>query len=244
MDRLDARVTRIAAARELLAALEEGHEDRANFALERLVTERDSDLFREIGRLTRELHDALWRVDVDDRLAALARSDFPDARERISYVIAKTEQAAHRTLEAIEKLSPVAGRIENNAAAIIGDWGRFTRREMSAGEFRVLSARMGEFLDGLHADAQAIRAGLGEVLIAQDYQDLTGQVLRRIIGLVQEVEENLVRVISRTGGCPAPVTPVGSDGLAAGGPAVSERERAWTVKGQDDVDALLSSLGF
>lgn len=244
MDRMDSRVSRIAAARELLAALEEGHDDRANFALERLVSDRDSDLFREIGRLTRELHDALGRVDVDDRLATLAQSEIPDAKERINYVIAKTEQAAHRTLEAIETLSPLAERIEHNAAAIIGDWARFTRREMSAGEFRALSARLGEFLHALHADSKSIRSGLGDVLMAQDYQDLTGQVLRRIIGLVQEVEESLVRAISRTGGLAVPAHGAQTCGLEAEGPAAIERERARAVSGQDDVDALLSSLGF
>lgn len=232
---------RLTLARHLVAALEDGNETGADELLGQLTAERESDLFRQVGRLTRELHDALRNVQLDSRLSELAAQDIPDAKQRLNYVIVKTEEAAHRTLGAIEELMPMSQRIEQAAGAIMSDWARFTRREMDVAEFRELSHRVSEFLERIREDSRRIHGGLAEVLLAQDFQDLTGQVIRKIMELVQEVEDNLVHLIRRQGGVDADAAGGGAD---AEGPVVLERQRAHVVNGQDEVDELLSSLGF
>lgn len=235
---------RLQLAKDLVQHLEVGDDSGADAVIERMTRERESSLFMEIGRLTRELHDSLMSVKLDNRITGLAEHDIPDAKQRLHYVIQKTEDAAHRTLNAVETLMPITDRIGQKAARITGDWSRFTRREMDVGEFKSLCGEVGRFLEEVRTDSSQIQANLSDVLMAQDFQDLTGQVIRRIIDLVTEVENNLVRLIRCSGGKAGDQEPQ-HDPVRAEGPRVEgTKSNGQHVNGQDDVDALLSSLGF
>lgn len=240
-------------ARRLLRELESGNDAGANDLLGELNAQYESSLFHEIGKLTRELHDALARVQVDSRLAGLAENEMPDARHRLDYVITKTEEAAHKTLTAVEELMPLSTDIRTAAQEMQADWQRFTRREMSVEEFRELSERVGRFLADIDNTAERIHSGLGDVLMAQDYQDLTGQVIRRIMVMVQEVEDGLIGLIRRTSQLDLPAgagTGTGrtedktARGIRAEGPQILAHETAVALVDQDEVDELLSNLGF
>jgi len=237
-------LARLQIARDLVTNLEAGEEGKADELIELMSRNREASLFMEVGRLTRELHEALKNFQLDGKIAGIAQHEIPDAKQRLNYVIQKTEDAANRTLNAVEALLPIAGRLGEDARSFAADWSRFTRREMDMNEFKALSARLAQFLEQVQAHSGTLQRSLSEVLIAQDFQDLTGQVIRRVIALVTEVEGNLVRLVRCAGGSAARIEEPEA-ALCAEGPAVQGTAgSAARVSGQDEVDDLLSSLGF
>lgn len=234
---------RLERAREMVALLEAGEESQADRLLEELGKSHESNLFQQLGKLTRELHEAISNFQVDSRIADLARDEIPDARERLNHVVSMTEEAAHKTLGAVERSLPLVETLGGEAQRLDAAWKRFRAREMSAEEFRELSRQMDEFLARTVADSDAVRVGLTDVMMAQGAQDLTGQIIRRVVSLVQELEEKLVELVRITGMrliSDTAEVPLPSKGF---GPAVPHLDQG-TVKSQDEVDDLLSSLGF
>ncbi|MDX5411294.1 MAG: protein phosphatase CheZ [Thauera sp.] len=241
----------LAQARQLVAELEAGNSEAASELLDDLARRRDTGLFQELGKLTRELHDTLNSFQLDSRITALTEQDIPDAKERLSYVITMTEQAAHRTLNAVEESLPIAEELQRRANELHDKWRRFRRKDMDVTEFRALVPEIDSFLDLTSGHATKLNTSLSDVLMAQDFQDITGQIIRRVINLVKDVEDNLVSLIRISGQRMAPADKAsakpagGHDDTARGfGPQVPGVDHGDTVKGQDDVDDLLSSLGF
>lgn len=234
----------VARVRELAQTIESGNEAEAARLLDELTSLREKTLYQELGRLTREFHEALQSFRLDSRIASLAAEDFPDARERLNYVVSMTAQSANRTMSAVEESMPICESLEQQSSSLRDEWSRFTARKMGADEFRELSRRLGEFLDQVSGDSPKLRHNLQEVLMAQDFQDLTGQIIHRVMQLVDEVEGNLVDLIRISGAATIQVQEVQHEDLiAASGPPVPGLDQG-TVSGQDEVDELLSSLGF
>ncbi|RME34720.1 MAG: protein phosphatase CheZ [Gammaproteobacteria bacterium] len=217
---------------------------RIQALLEELSRVRESELFQQIGRLTRELHEALRNVELEERLADLAEEEMPDARNRLNYVIEKTQEAADKTLTAVETALPLTEGLSRGATDLASEWQRFRRRELNLDQFRELSGQMDRFLDQVRRDSTAIGAQLNAILMAQDFQDLTGQVIRRVIEVVTDAEQRLVDLVRVTG----MQMEVKKKGEAADtnpeGPQIAPDETGTRVSGQDEVDDLLSSLGF
>ncbi len=245
-------------ARELVAKLEEGNTDGVQEHLDHITRLRETQLYQELGQLTRELHEALKAFKVDTRLSEIA-GEIPDAQDRLTHVINMTEQSAHRTLTAIEESLPMVDDISGRSRELLERWELFRNRKLSATEFRGLSKDLERFLGNVQQDAGKVQTHLTDALMAQDYQDLTGQIIRRVINLVQEVESGLVSLISLAApgrgdenAMPAdkpvtdkPKTKKKSSSVSElEGPQVPGRESDGAVKGQDEVDDLLSSLGF
>jgi chemotaxis protein CheZ len=161
-------------------------------------------------------------------------------------VVAKTEQAAHRTLKAVEESIPVARHLEAHAREHKESWDRFLRREMQIEEFRAMARTLPAFLAEVIDNAVVLNRNLSDVMIAQDYQDLTGQVIGRVITLVQDIETSLVELVRVAGhqrmAQPESPAPVGT--TQCEGPQIKTEGRADVVSNQDEVDALLASLGF
>jgi len=236
---------RLCLARALVQSLEQGDGKSADEFMRDLLGEHERGLFNEVGRLTRQLHDSLMAVEFDGRIHDLAENAIPDAHQRLAFVVEKTEEAANRTLAALEELLPVATRIGEDASRLIEDWSRFRRRELSVDEFRALLDTEFEFLTRMQSSAHEMHRRLSDVLIAQDYQDLTGQVIRRVMQLVSEVQDSLVNMIRITGGQRSTASSRNGTGTHAEGPQVGiTAAGANVVNGQDEVDDLLSSLGF
>ncbi len=242
----------LALARELVEQIESGNEPMVAKLLDDLARKRETGLFQEIGKLTRELHDALNSFHLDSRIASLTENDIPDAKERLNYVITMTEQAAHRTLNAVEESLPIAQELQERAHDLRDKWTRFRRKDMEASEFRALVPEIDSFLDLTSGHAEKLNSSLSDVMMAQDFQDITGQIIRRVINLVKDVEENLVKLVRisgqrmRQGDAQTAGKKHSKEDLARGvGPQVPGVDQADdTVSGQDDVDDLLSSLGF
>jgi len=240
-------------AKKLVECIEQGNVDEAEQAMEELSALRESRLFQELGKLTRDLHDSMVGFQVDPKMTALAETEIPDAKERLNYVITMTEQAADKTLTAVESSLSLSDELREKASKLQGNWGRFRSRDMDVTEFRAMSGDLDEFFQWLNEKGPEISSKLSDIMMAQDFQDLTGQVIRRVITLVQDVEEGLVGLIRMTGqkktghgGAEKNRQESGKDGtdIKAVGPVVPGVDQGNVVNGQDEVDDLLSSLGF
>ncbi|OUS27815.1 protein phosphatase [Gammaproteobacteria bacterium 45_16_T64] len=247
-------------AKELLSQLETGNSLDAMKTIESLKQQRDQYLFDEVGKLTRSLHSAIRSFAIDAELGdqdSTEMSRMADASDRLNYVIERTEQAANKTMDVVEEVMPSAQEISSGAQELKEDWDRFMRKEMKPDEFRQLTKRVDGFLTTTVEKSSSMGGQLSEILLAQDYQDLTGQVIKRVISLVEEVEDSLVGLVKMAGeldhltgsdeelealmGKESATT---DDGIGAEGPIINPEERADVVSGQDEVDDLLSSLGF
>jgi chemotaxis protein CheZ len=206
-----------------------------------------SQLFEQVGLLTRQLHDSLVDFQNDNRLSELANSEIPDAKDRLTYVIEMTDKAANRTMDAVDESLPLANRLNDNIQQVLPGWNSLMNREIELDQFKALCHKLDKILKDSEQDADKLKQLLTEILMAQDFQDLTGQMIRRVITLVQEVEVKLVKMLTMFGeidhkpkqGHAPRVT-----GIEAEGPIMNAEARDDVVSGQDDVDDLLSSLGF
>ncbi|WP_218353204.1 protein phosphatase CheZ [Alteromonas lipotrueiana] len=236
-------------ARQLVVHLEEGDNTAARELLDAISTKESIELFAEVGKLTRQLHDALNSFQLDERIVGLANDDIPDAQTRLTYVIEETEKAANTTMDAVEASMPIAEGLSERISTIMPEWKKLMTRQIDVAEFRILCADLDKLLTHTATDSAKLNGLLTEVLMAQGYQDLTGQVIRRVIELVKEVEDSLVHMLTVFGETESE-QPVATEkkqeisSVEAEGPIVNAEERDDVVKGQDDVDDLLSSLGF
>jgi len=238
---------RILQAQELLAHLQAGEVEQADAIVRGWATVHEGAIFQELGRITRELHEAINGVLLDSRLQHIVNEEIPDAAERLKYVITMTEQAANTTLNAVETSVPLVTALRDQASELNGDWRRFRARQLPVDDFRRLVVSMDDFLNQVQSHGSALQGQLSEVLMAQDFQDLTGQIIRRVINMVHDVEIRLVQLIRISG---PRMESLGAAKVVADtvvmleGPAVPGLDDATAVQNQDDVDDLLSSLGF
>lgn len=234
-------------ARSLVDQLQAKNYDQVGPLLDTLHGMREWTLFRELGKLTRDLHESLNFFRNELRITDLAVQEFPDAKARLNHVISLTEQAANQTLSAVEGALPIATDLAERCAAIAGRWKKFRTRELSIEEFRELSRTLDGFFSDAGRDAETLQQHLSEVLIAQGFQDLTGQIIRKVITLVQDVEQSLVDLIRISGdlfraGADRSCQPEGASNTA--GPQIPGVRHGEALQGQDEVDELLSKLGF
>lgn len=256
----ESRAQRLALARQLLEQLEAEQDEEASVTIMRLGAPYERQLFDELGRLTRDLHEALKSFRDDSRLLEITQADFPDAKERLNHVITMTEQATHRTLNAVDSALPITDALQDRSAHFAEVWEQFRERKLNVVQFRQLATELDEFLHHTTEETRRLGKLMSEIMMAQDFQDLTGQIISRVIKLVQEVEENLVGLVRLSGerlepgkipaptakassapdrGAPRPIAP------PQGPPVPNTKDtEADIVSGQDDVDDLLSSLGF
>jgi chemotaxis protein CheZ len=209
--------------------------------LDELTSLRERSLFLEIGRLTRQLHDALAEFQVDSRIAEVASSEFPDARDRLDQVIEMTERSAHRTMDLVETALPIADEMGRDTAELHREWQRFRQKELSADQFRTLVRHVSRHFELTEEHTQQLRSKLSEVLMAQDFQDLSGQEIRKVIKLVQEVEQTLLNMIKVAGEAGTDRKP---ESERAGDQKVKDTYMEARVTSQNEADDLLSSLGF
>ncbi|NIB43186.1 protein phosphatase CheZ [Pseudomaricurvus alkylphenolicus] len=231
----------------------------ASDLIQKLLEVRDRNMFNAVGKLTRGLHSAIVNFHVDGDLSSeppeIESSEIQDASDRLNYVIEMTQNAADKTMDMVEASAPIAINLGEEASALHEQWGRLRRREMTADEFREVYKRMDSFLGDMREGTGELNKNLQDIILEQGFQDLTGQVLKRVIGLIREVEESLVSLVRIAGQVEeitgladaADTKPEAAEKpkqVAAEGPQIHAAEREDVVSGQDDVDDLLSSLGF
>ncbi|GIU36213.1 protein phosphatase CheZ [Shewanella schlegeliana] len=232
-------------AERLVALLTQGEQESADELVREIAAPIQKDLFDEVGHLTRQLHSAISDFQFDTRLIELANTEIPDAKERLTYVIDMTEQAANKTMDAVEECLPLASALSDNIQAVKPAWDKLMRRELPLSEFKTLCHDIQQFVERSESDASRVKELLNQILLAQDFQDLTGQMIRRVIELVREVENSLVSMLTAFGEQPATATDdEPKRNVEAEGPIMNAEHRQDVVTGQDEVDDLLSSLGF
>lgn len=238
----------------LMGKIEKGDTAGISDLVDSIKETRDRSLYMEIGKLTRALHDAISEFHIDAYLDDSDKkeiSTISDATDRLTYVMNLTDTAANRTMDMVEESLPIAEDIGKDTKRLKKEWKRLGKREISYDEFGELYKDIGTFLDANEGRVKGLQGNLTNILMAQDYQDLTGQVIKRVVTLVQDVEGSLVKLVKLAGNVDA-VTGLDQEKAEeekSNKPAQSEMGIFPTkndefVSGQDDVDDLLSSLGF
>lgn len=198
-------------------------------------------VFNRIGQMARQLHDTLHELGYD-KLLENTVSALPDAKDRLAYVANLTEQAACRVLNATDIAKPVVDDLENRAKELGGRWDRVFANQMSTAEFKKLAEETRSYLNvGVSGATDQVNAQLMEIMMAQDFQDLTGQVIKKIVSLAQDLENGLMTVLIEV--VPQKKRSQEVDNLM-NGPVISADGRSDVVVNQQQVDDLLDSLGF
>lgn len=198
------------------------------------------NVFQRIGHMTRQLHDTLRQLGYDRALEEAAKA-IPDAKQRLAYVAQLTEQAASRVLNATDVAMPIQDKLQGQATALSARWDRLFGGDLSVDEFKALSGDTRAFLGAVPQQTAATSAQLMEIMMAQDFQDLTGQVIKKIVDLAQSMESELLQVLIEA--MPEEMKVDKPEGLL-NGPVMNAQGRTDVVTNQEQVDDLLESLGF
>jgi chemotaxis protein CheZ len=196
--------------------------------------------FNRIGHMARQLHDSLRGLGYDKALEDSARQ-IPDARERLTYIAQMTEQAASRVLNATDIAKPLQDQLLAKSDDLAARWDRMFANQLSVDDFKALAADSRAFFQEAPAKIKATNAQLNEIMMAQDFQDLTGQVIKKVVEMVQGLEGQLLNVLIEV--MPEERKAVAPEGLM-NGPVINADGRADVVTTQEQVDDLLESLGF
>ena len=232
-------------AKELVQLLESGNQSAADQLVKSIYESEPHPLLQEVGEFTRDLHEALKQFHIDERMTEIANDEIPDAKNRLNYVIEKTEVAANKTMDAVDRCLPIANSLHESLLVVRPQWNDLMRGQINLKEFKVLCHRVDDVLSQIEGDSSELRNELMDILMAQDFQDLTGQIIRRVITLVNEVEQRLIEIVTVFGVSQKEqqerIRKVSSE---PEGPIMNPHERIDAVSSQDEVDDLLSSLGF
>jgi chemotaxis protein CheZ len=202
-------------------------------------------MWEDLRALNASLQRTLDEFRNSFRRASSAGKEMPDARVRLDHVLKLTEDAAHRTLDLVERSGPLADRLSVDAVALI-DPIRQARVAYTGTAVAELLFRVEDFLGRVQHDGSSVRANLAEVLMAQSYQDLSGQIIRTVIKLVAELERTLTHFSELAGEGGAQQGAGGAEPASSGngfGPAVPGVTTG-AVGEQGDVDDLLADLGM
>jgi chemotaxis protein CheZ len=197
------------------------------------------EVLSRIGHMTRALHESLRGLGLD-KLIEKAASDIPDARDRLDYVARLSETAARTVLDATDAANPLQDGIESAATRLSGEWQALLANP-EGGDWRELAARTVASMDQARVATAATKGHLMDIMMAQDFQDLTGQVIGRITSIAQNLEKQLVQVLVDF--APNEIKREIDNGLL-NGPQVKPEGNSEVVADQSQVDDLLDSLGF
>lgn len=234
-------------ARQLVTLLENGEQQQADDLVKSIHSAPSEPMLQEIGELTRDLHEAIKQFHIDERFSQLANDEIPDARDRLQYVIENTEMAANKTMDAVDRCMPIADSLHDGLLQVRPQWNQLMHGKIDLTEFKSLCHRIDNLLGQIEGNSSELRSLLTDILMAQGFQDLTGQIIGRVIELVNEVETRLVDILTVFGQNQLDEEVSNNKkkvSTEAEGPIINPLERSDAVSSQDEVDDLLSSLGF
>ena len=191
------------------------------------------EVFQQLGLITRQLHDTLTQLGVMPRLQQAA-DNLPDARSRLSYIAQKTGDAANKVLNSVDMAkaehSSISAETRRIAAAIVQD-------PVKA----VATGAVMNFVGDVEAATERIDRHLTDIMMAQDFHDLTGQVVAKVVSLASDLEDSLVKLLVQAA---PPEQAQRVESSILNGPVVNPEGRTDVVADQGEVDDLLASLGF
>ncbi len=197
-------------------------------------------MLARVGQITRALHDRLRELGFD-KVLEKATLDIPDVRDRLNYVARMTEQAAQRVLNATDSAIPIQERIDAGADEVLQGWKATLAEPFSEARYRDMATLTMQCLADMRNDTGATKQHLLDIMMAQDFQDLTGQVIRKVTDLAHELEQQLVQFLVDYS--PNEVRRESVPSLL-NGPQINPASRSDVVADQSQVDDLLDSLGF
>ncbi|MBQ9274579.1 MAG: protein phosphatase CheZ [Succinivibrio sp.] len=228
--------------------LETGMQDEAEDRLVQLAGRlKQNSVYSQVGELTRDLHNALTDFVDDDRLRVIANVEMPDASERLKYIISMTSDAATKTLDAVDNCEPMLHTLMETIDNLLPAWKELMNGKIDRYTFVALCHKVDNLIEKTQNSANDLSAQLNAIMMAQDYQDLTGQMIQKVIKLVTEVEDRLVGFLVSFGKPQDDEEQKGihQGGVEVEGPLMEQEKQAPAVAAsQDDVDDLLASLGF
>lgn len=199
----------------------------------------DKPMYARLGGIVRLLHDSMRELGYDRSLNDVA-SQIGDAQSRLEHIATLTEQAANKVLNALDSGMPAQDRLQEQAKDINDRWSRLYAGQMSIDEFKQLAGDSQKFSAAVVESTEAEKARMLEIMMAQDFQDITGQLIKKIVGITTTAERELAQLLRDN--APAEVrAQIEADKPVTlmNGPA-----SPGTAMGQTDVDDLLDSLGF
>lgn len=214
--------------------------DSVSGAKEQATSDPQDAVFNRLGHLARQLHDSLHGLGMDKLLKDSA-SQIPDARERLDYIARMTEQAASRVLNATDIARPLQDALIVRSKELSEGWERMFAGRLSVEEFKALAIDTRGYFAEAPEKHKLTNEQLLEIMMAQDFQDLTGQVIKKVVELVQGLETQLLGLLLEA--MPPQRKAVAPEGLL-NGPVVGTTGGKDIVSNQTQVDDLLESLGF
>ncbi len=196
------------------------------------------EMISRIGHLTRDLHDSLSALGYDKVLEQVAQ-EIPDARDRLNYVAKMTEQAAERVLNATDEATPLQAALAEQGNVLQARWNDILARPALKSEYNVAVQETLAYLALMNSHTSTTKSLLMDIMMAQDFQDLTGQVIKKITSLAQDLEKQLIQVLVDF----SPAAKKEEQGLL-NGPQIDPNNTVDVVSNQEQVDDLLESLGF
>lgn len=193
------------------------------------------EVFQQLGQITRQLHDTLHQLGVMPKLQDAANG-LPDARSRLNYIAEKTGAAANKVLNSVDQAkaehNTIASETRRMAAAIVAD-------PVKA----VATGSVMNFVSDVEAATARIDQHLTDIMMAQDFHDLTGQVVAKVVALAGDLEDSLVKLLVQAAP-PEAQKVIEHSAATLNGPVVDPSGRTDVVSNQGEVDDLLASLGF
>lgn len=196
--------------------------------------ESDAQMYERLGPIVRQLHDALRELGYDRSLSSVVEQ-VSDSQDRLQYIAQLTEQAANKVLNLVDVALPEQDRQIQASHELKARWDRMYEGDLSVDEFKALAADSREFMAATALSAEQEKARLMDIMMAQDFQDITGQIIKKVIALTQQLERELAQLLQDY--APGQVREKVVDLLS--GPVAPSAALV-----QDDVDAMLAELGF
>lgn len=196
----------------------------------------NSPMFDRLGHIVRQLHDSLRELGYDRSLSDIA-TEVTDAAGRLEYIATLTEQAANKVLNSIDEAMPVQDALIQTAKDVEGRWDKLFDGKLSLDEFKLLAQDSRRFAGTVANNGEAEKARLMEIMMAQDFQDITGQIIKKVVTITQKLERELAQLLIDNAPQATREKEKVVDLLA--GPDVPTSALA-----QTDVDDLLADLGF
>ncbi|MFZ6742664.1 protein phosphatase CheZ [Undibacterium sp. JH2W] len=198
------------------------------------------DLLNRVGHMTRILHDSLRGLGLD-KLLECAAEGIPDARDRLDYVARMSEKAAQRVLNATDIAIPLQEALDVDAKRLTAYFSEIQAQAPLPDQYQQFLEQLQAYLKLASTNSLETRSHLMEIMMAQDFQDLTGQVIKKVTALAQNLEQQLVQLLVDYS--PNELRREAVDGLL-NGPQINPEGNAEVVANQEQVDDLLDSLGF
>ncbi|MBV8634461.1 MAG: protein phosphatase CheZ [Burkholderiaceae bacterium] len=201
-------------------------------------------MFERLGGIVRLLHDSLRELGYDKSLSTVA-TQITDAQGRLEYIGSLTEQAANKVLNAVDVGMPELDLLQKKSKDMDARWGRLFEGKLNVEEFKGLAADSRQFAAAVSDATDAEKARLLEIMMAQDFQDITGQLIKKIVLITHTAEKELAQLLLDNA---PPETRAALEAAQAAAKQPTELMQGPSVPtaamGQDDVDSLLADLGF